>query len=205
MLPSPICFMHACRLPGLVHLCQQTKLSWYTLVQGDDQPFIMILCSPWQLKMLKNCGQRLTMMDATGMVPYLPWANSDCIGTVLNTVALNDGSRVASGGVNSWGFMMTTMVVADPYQNGVPCASMVSSCEAAPTLQLFIETLTRAGAAFTFFMIDKSPTEMKAVQAAGYKYLLCKFHTMQAFERFLRTSQVGCLGMYKLRCSPSPA
>lgn len=89
------------------------------------------------------------------------------------------------------GFMMTTMVVADRYQNGVPCATMLSSCEDATTIQLVIETVRRAAnMEFEFFMIDKSPTEMKAVQAAGHKFLLCKFHTMQAFERYLRTSQV---------------
>lgn len=40
-------------------------------------------------------------------------------------------------------------------------------------------------------MIDKSKTEIAALAALHIKYLLCLFHMLQDWERFLRNSESG--------------
>jgi hypothetical protein len=46
--------------------------------------------------------------------------------------------------------------------------------------------------AFKYVMIDKSKAEMSAVASTlGSKYLLCYFHLLQDWERFLRSSDSG--------------
>jgi hypothetical protein len=39
-----------------------------------------------------------------------------------------------------------------------------------------------------YAMIDKSPTEMKALSDCAIIYFLCYFHVLQAWERFLRSA-----------------
>jgi hypothetical protein len=40
-------------------------------------------------------------------------------------------------------------------------------------------------------MIDKSKAEMAAVRESGSTFLLCYFHFLQDWERFLRSSESG--------------
>lgn len=40
-------------------------------------------------------------------------------------------------------------------------------------------------------MIDKSPTEMRALEDCGMRYFLCLFHVLQAWERFVRSADGG--------------
>ena len=47
------------------------------------------------------------------------------------------------------------------------------------------------GFKFTHIMIDKSKAEMAACSAEGIKYLLCYFHFLQDWERFLRSASSG--------------
>lgn len=45
-----------------------------------------------------------------------------------------------------------------------------------------------------FAMIDKSPTEMRALRDCGIEYFLCLFHVLQAWERFVRSADGGVSG-----------
>jgi hypothetical protein len=40
-------------------------------------------------------------------------------------------------------------------------------------------------------MIDKSPTEMRALMDCGLIFFLCYFHVLQAWERFVRSADSG--------------
>jgi hypothetical protein len=44
---------------------------------------------------------------------------------------------------------------------------------------------------FKYCMIDKSKTEIAALQAIGITYLLCLFHKLQDWERFLKSSDAS--------------
>lgn len=45
--------------------------------------------------------------------------------------------------------------------------------------------------AFKYVMIDKSKAEMAAISSLQLKFLLCYFHLLQDWERFLRGSESG--------------
>lgn len=45
--------------------------------------------------------------------------------------------------------------------------------------------------AFEYVMVDKAKAEMAAITSISAKYLLCYFHLLQDWERFLRSAASG--------------
>jgi len=86
--------------------------------------------------------------------------------------------------------------VQDEYGNGVPVAFSIATEENDDEVQRFLKgTASAVGGNFAFkhIMIDKSTTEISAIGGLDgeVKYLLCFFHMLQEWERFLRSSDSG--------------
>lgn len=129
-----------------------------------EQHLNIILSSTFQQRMLRTFGSRLVLMDSTG-------------------------------GICSTGYPLYVMLVVDDHHNGVPVGFMITSdLDAAPVTQFVTRMLAAAGVTpkDVSFMIDKSRVEMAALREAGVKdYLLCLFHMLQDWERYLRSSESG--------------
>ena len=87
----------------------------------------------------------------------------------------------------------------DDHGPGVPVCCYVGDQETADEVKVIIKVVVQATQKIypefhlTNFMIDKSKAEIKAITELGYKYYLCKFHDLQDWERFLRSSRAGVL------------
>lgn len=94
-------------------------------------------------------------------------------------------------------YPFSAMLIQDDHGQGVPVACYLGDQERSDEIKLFVEHVLQAAkkihSAFTVsnFMIDKSKAEIKAVIDLGYNYYLCKFHVLQDWERFLRSSKAG--------------
>jgi hypothetical protein len=55
------------------------------------------------------------------------------------------------------------------------------------------------GCTFKYAMIDKSPMEMSVLDKLGIMYLLCLFHKLQEWERFLRSAESGAKSQDRLQ------
>lgn len=58
-------------------------------------------------------------------------------------------------------------------------------------LSVLQEVSKRIDRPITHVMIDKSKAEISALGSLGIKYLLCLFHKLQEWERFLKKSEAG--------------
>ncbi|KAL4451780.1 hypothetical protein ABPG75_007442 [Micractinium tetrahymenae] len=141
-----------------------------------EQPLIIILQTPWQARMLDQFGRTLTFADST----Y---------------------------GTNWAGYPLYACTVQDDVGRGVPAGFMICSSDTVEVVENFFRTLQegaqKAGKEvggkgdfkYGYIMIDKSSTEIAAVRqlvltgdAKGH--LLCYFHYLQDWERFV-TSKVS--------------
>ncbi|KAL4440450.1 hypothetical protein ABPG75_003451 [Micractinium tetrahymenae] len=141
-----------------------------------EQPLIIILQTPWQARMLDQFGRTLTFADST----Y---------------------------GTNWAGYPLYACTVQDDVGRGVPAGFMICSSDTVEVVEHFFRTLQegaqKAGKEvggkgdfkYGYIMIDKSSTEIAAVRqlvltgdAKGH--LLCYFHYLQDWERFV-TSKVS--------------
>ena len=62
----------------------------------------------------------------------------------------------------------------------------------------FLEAVLRVSgleASSCTFVIDKSTTEMAAVERIGARFILCIFHLLQEAERFLKSGESGVSGV----------
>ena len=131
-----------------------------------NQHLRLALCSPVQAKMLKAFGTKLIFMDAV----Y---------------------------GVGKHGFPILTLLVKDDFGNGFPVVWCISSTEDKEAWKEFlVAALAAAGltADGRTFMIDKSKAEMAAITEIGANYLLCTFHVLQEWDRYLKSADSGVHG-----------
>eukprot|EP00611_Tribonema_gayanum_P026463 TRINITY_DN630_c0_g1_i7.p1 TRINITY_DN630_c0_g1~~TRINITY_DN630_c0_g1_i7.p1 ORF type:complete len:600 (-),score=121.78 TRINITY_DN630_c0_g1_i7:81-1880(-) len=98
----------------------------------------------------------------------------------------------ATGGTNKYGYQLYSLVVVDDFREGVPVAFMLTSSQAAKEVKLFMDKVQeKTTRTIRYAMIDKSPTEMRALDDCSIQYFLCFFHVLQAWERFVRSADGG--------------
>jgi hypothetical protein len=135
--------------------------------EGEIKEHLRIaICTEVQRAMLRSFGSKLIFMD-----------------TVF--------------GLSLYGYPTLTLLVRDEYGHGFPVAYCISSAENKEIWVEFLQAVLNAAglsAENLNFMIDKSQTEISAIKAIGAKYLLCKFHMLQDWERFLKSTQSGMHG-----------
>jgi hypothetical protein len=137
-------------------------------IDGDDiiEHLRLAICTRVQRSMIREFGKEMMFMDAVF-------------------------------GLSRYGFPMLTLVVRDEFGHGFPAAYCISSTEDSVVWQEFLlAVLNEANLdpKDVTFMIDKSGIEISAIEAIGSKYLLCKFHMLQEWERFLKSAESGVSG-----------
>ncbi|EFN53067.1 hypothetical protein CHLNCDRAFT_137356 [Chlorella variabilis] len=140
--------------------------------RSGEQPLVIVMQVSFQARMLDQFGRRLVFMDATF-------------------------------GVNKYGYPLYALVVQDESGRGVPVSFMVCSSDTAEVVEHFLRTSMEGAQAagdgtfkYKSIMIDKSKTEIAAVDqlvSTGHAegYLLCYFHFLQDWERFLSSGDAG--------------
>ena len=126
----------------------------------------LAICTDVQRKMLKLFGSKLFFMDAV-------W------------------------GLSRYGFPVLALVVRDELGHGFPCAYCIASAENSVIWQEFLEAVLAAAdvdPTQVKLMIDKSTVEMAAIRNIGSNYLLCFFHMLQDWQKYLQTSGSGVHG-----------
>lgn len=121
----------------------------------------LAISTPAQRAMLKQFGGKLCFMDAVF-------------------------------GLSKYGFPTLALVVRDEFGHGFPAGYCISSNEDGAIWSEFLTAILQSAdlnPADVTFMIDKSTIEIAAIGQIGSNYLLCKFHMMQEWERFLRSTE----------------
>jgi MULE transposase domain len=126
----------------------------------------LAICTQVQRSMVKEFGKEMIFMDAVF-------------------------------GLSRYGFPMLTLVVRDEFGHGFPAAYCITSTEDSAVWQEFLLAVLKEAdldPKDITFMIDKSTIEISAIENIGAKYLLCKFHMLQEWERFLKSAESGVSG-----------
>lgn len=102
----------------------------------------------------------------------------------------------ATGGVNSYGYPLSALVIKDDAGNGVPIAHLVYGNTRAPAtviMRFLREVALSAKVDFKgrIIFIDKDTAEMDGALALGMRVLLCWFHYKQDWQKFLKTAEAG--------------
>ena len=97
-----------------------------------------------------------------------------------------------TGGVLTYGYPLGAIAVKNAMGKGEPVAFIISSGESAEVvakcLQILQPWLPKR------FMIDKSKAEIKALDSLSIQWLLCKFHMLQDWERWVKSAFGGVHG-----------
>lgn len=126
----------------------------------------LAISTPIQRAMLKEFGSKLIFMDAVF-------------------------------GLSKYGFPTLALVVRDEFGHGFPVGYCIASNEDGAIWAEFLTAILQSACldpANVTFMIDKSSIEIAAIGEIKANYLLCRFHMMQEWERFLRSSDSGVHG-----------
>jgi hypothetical protein len=100
-------------------------------------------------------------------------------------------------GTTKYGYPVLTLVVRDEFGHANPVAMCITSQENSNVWAEFLnEALHTAGLdpCSCTFMIDKSSTEISAINKIGGRYILCIFHMLQDAERFLKSTESNISG-----------
>lgn len=106
-----------------------------------------------------------------------------------------------AGSLTRYNYALTCLGCVDEFGHFAPCGFMVSSSEAAQPITIFISKVEEAARQLLAdpsfqlrsFMIDKSAAEIRAIRdlPGERNILLCRFHMLQDWVRFLRSSKAG--------------
>jgi len=131
---------------------------------GDGQPFLLVMQTAEQRRMLQLYGQTIVGMDATYKT-------------------------------NQWGFPLFMLNVVTNRGKGYPVAVFLLEQEDGSRIAEALKLISSWNPTWhpKYFMLDKSDAEFNAVKAAqpDSKVLLCDFHRLQAWYRWIRDSKHG--------------
>ena len=101
-------------------------------------------------------------------------------------------------GLSSYGYPILTALVRDDYGNGCPVAFCIADGEEASTCSTFLRTIAAAAdMEISHVMMDKSKSQIASCKQLGIKYLICIFHMLQDFEKFLQIAKKWCYSMVR--------
>lgn len=138
------------------------------------RPLVLVLQDPWMRSFMKHMHQQKR----------------------LNAICID-----ATGQTNAYGFMLYAIIVPDANAGrGVPIAHMITSVDNHQTVRKMLDAVTQACGDYfkpKMVMIDKCDAESKGIREwdPEVEIVLCFFHVMQAWRRWLNRSNNGVKSM----------
>jgi hypothetical protein len=138
--------------------------NWQFRPSGNGQPMLLVRQSAMQQRLLQKFGQVVVGLDATYKT-------------------------------NKWGFPLFLINIVTNHSKGYPVGLFFVEEENGDSIEEALNVLRtwNPGWRPSYIMIDKSDGEKNAVEAAlaGVTVLLCDFHRLQAWWRWINDSQHG--------------